>query len=242
MLQKNPNYREVLYDEDPPAGDARLQAIAAKYKGQRLPLLDQVEISIIEEQQPRWLSFLNDEHDVMENLPPEFANIAIPNNKLAPNLQKRGIGMLRYARADVAVSYFGMENPVVGGYTPDKVALRRAIALAVDLDREIRLVRRDQAIPGAVAGRPRHLGLRPGVQVGDERLQPGAGQGAARHVRLRRQGRRRLARSARRLAAGAGVFDLARPELSPAQRAVAEEHGRDRHPHRVQGRRSGPSS
>ena len=61
--------------------------------------------------------------------------------------QSRGIWMERYPRADVSVSYFGMENPVVGGYTPDKVALRRAIGLAVDIDREIRLVRRDQAIP-----------------------------------------------------------------------------------------------
>jgi len=147
LLEKNPAYREVFYDEHPPAGDARLQAIAAKFKGQRLPLLDQVQISVIEEQQPRWLSFLNAEQDLMENLPPEFANIAIPNNQLAPNLKKRGIGMLRYARSDVAVSYFGMENPVVGGYTPDKVALRRAISLAVDVDREIRLVRRNQAIP-----------------------------------------------------------------------------------------------
>ena len=41
-----------------------------------------------------------------------------------------------------------MENPVVGGYTPEKVALRRAIALAVDLDSEIRIVRRGQAIAG----------------------------------------------------------------------------------------------
>jgi ABC-type transport system substrate-binding protein len=103
LLEKNPNYREVLYDEHPPADDARLQAIAAKFKGRRLPLLDQVQISVIEEQQPRWLSFLNDEQDVMENLPPEFSNIAIPNNQLAPNLKKRGIGMLRYARSDVAV-------------------------------------------------------------------------------------------------------------------------------------------
>lgn len=148
LLAKNPNYREVYYDEQPPAGDARLAAIAAQYKGKRLPLLDQVLISVIEEQQPRWLSFLNDEQDLMENLPAEFVNIAIPNNKLAPNLVKRGIGMLRYSRSDVAVSYFGMENPVVGGYTPDKVALRRAIALAVDVEREIRLVRRNQAIPG----------------------------------------------------------------------------------------------
>jgi ABC-type transport system substrate-binding protein len=39
-----------------------------------------------------------------------------------------------------------MEDPVVGGYTPEKVALRRAMNLAVDLDNEIRLVRRGQAL------------------------------------------------------------------------------------------------
>ncbi len=48
---------------------------------------------------------------------------------------------------DVAITYFNMEHPVVGGYTPDKVALRRAIGLAIDVDREIRVVRRGQAIP-----------------------------------------------------------------------------------------------
>ncbi len=147
LLARNPNYREVLYDEQPPAGDARLQAIAQQFKGRRLPLIDQVQISVIEEAQPRWLSFLNGEQDVLEGLPAEFANIAIPNNQLAPNLARRGIGMLRVPRADVALTYFGMEHPVVGGNAPDKVALRRAISLAVDVPREIALVRRGQAVP-----------------------------------------------------------------------------------------------
>jgi len=39
-----------------------------------------------------------------------------------------------------------MEDPVVGGYTPEKIALRRAISLAIDLDKEIRLPRRGQAM------------------------------------------------------------------------------------------------
>jgi ABC-type transport system substrate-binding protein len=147
VLEKNPNYREVLYNEQAPAGDARLQAVAAQFKGRRLPLVDRVQIAVIEEPQPRWLSFLNDEQDIAEQVPAEFAGVAFPNNQLAPNLARRGISMLRYARSEVSVSYFAMENPVVGGYTPDKVALRRAIGLAVDLDREIRLVRRGQAIP-----------------------------------------------------------------------------------------------
>jgi ABC-type transport system substrate-binding protein len=147
VLARNPNYREVLYDETAPAGDESLQRVAAAFRGKRLPLIDEVHISVIEETQPRWLSFLNEEQDLTENVPADFAPVAIPNNQLAPNLAKRGIQMVRYPRADVAVSYFGMEHPVVGGYEPHKVALRRAIALAVDVDREIRLVRRGQAVP-----------------------------------------------------------------------------------------------
>jgi ABC-type transport system substrate-binding protein len=147
VLARNPHYREVLWNEAVPAANTRLLAEAASLKGRRLPLADEVHISIIEESQPRWLSFLNAEQDVMDQLPADFAPTVIPNNRLAPHLAKRGITMVRYPRVDVSVSYFGMEHPVVGGYEPHKVALRRAIALAVDIEREIRLVRRGQAVP-----------------------------------------------------------------------------------------------
>ena len=164
VLERNPNYRNVYYAETAPAGDARLQAVAEKFKGRKLPMLDRVQIAVIEEQQPRWLSFVNDEQDVMEQVPNDFANVAFPNNQLAPNLAKRGIGMVRYPRADVAVSYFAMEHPVVGGYEPHKVALRRAIALAIDIEREIRIVRRNQAIPGQSPVGPQTYGYDPGFK------------------------------------------------------------------------------
>ena len=165
VLAKNPNYREVLFNETAPAGNARLEASAALLKGKRLPLVDEVHISIIEEPQPRWLSFLNEEQDVMDQLPADFAPTVIPNNMLAPNLAKKGIVMVRYPRADVSVSYFGMENPVVGGYEPHKVALRRAISLAVDVDREIRLARRGQAIPAQGVIGPETYGYNPKLKT-----------------------------------------------------------------------------
>jgi len=161
VLVRNPNYRAVAYDENPPDGNARLQQIAAKFKGRSLPMVDRVEIDVIEEVQPRWLAFLNDEHDVLENLPAEFSSIAIPNNRLAPHLAKRDVQMVRYPRADVSVSYFAMENPVVGGYEPHKVALRRAISLGVDVESEIRLVRRGQAIPAQSPVGPETWGYDP---------------------------------------------------------------------------------
>ena len=146
VLTPNPNYREVLYAEQPPADNTRLVAQAARLQGRKLPMLDRVEIAIIEENQPRWLSFLRGEADFVDEVPNEYAPIALPNNKLAPNLSKLGLQMVRYPRADVAISYFNMEDPVVGGYTPEKIALRRAISLAIDVDKEIRLPRRGQAM------------------------------------------------------------------------------------------------
>ena len=147
VLERNPGFRELHYEEHPPADDAARQAIAARLQGRRMPMVDRVEIAIIEEPQPRWLSFLNDEQDVVERVPDEFCDQALPNNRLAPNLARRGIQMVRYQRNDISVSYFAMENPVVGGYAPEKVALRRAISLAVDVAREIRIPRHGQAIP-----------------------------------------------------------------------------------------------
>ena len=147
VLERNPDYREHRYDEQAGAGDASAQAIAAKLKGRKLPMVDRVEISIVEEVQPRWLAFLNGEHDMLERLPNDFVAIATPNNKLAPNLSKRGVQMERVPLVDATYAYFGMEHPMVGGYTPDKVALRRAVSLAYDVEQDITLLRRGQAIP-----------------------------------------------------------------------------------------------
>ncbi|HEY8050591.1 MAG TPA: ABC transporter substrate-binding protein [Ramlibacter sp.] len=144
---RNPNWRGEVFDETAPPGDKLAEEIARHLKGKRLPLVDKVVVSIIDEPQPRWLAFLNNEHDLMQGLPANFAPVAIPNNKLAPNLQKKGIRMARVPLSDVTMYYFNMDDPVVGGYTPAKVALRRAFGLALNTDEEIRLSRRGQAIP-----------------------------------------------------------------------------------------------
>jgi ABC-type transport system substrate-binding protein len=146
-LVKNPNYRLEVFDETPAPGDKVAEEIASHMRGKRLPVIDKVVISIIDEPQPRWLAFLNAEHDLMERLPNNFAPVAIPNNKLAPNLQKKGIRMERVVLSDTTMMYFNMNDAVVGGYKPEKVALRRAFALAINTPEEIRLQRRGQATP-----------------------------------------------------------------------------------------------
>ncbi len=146
VLERNPGFRDEFYDAQPAPDDKQGKAILAKLKGRKLPMVDRVEISVIEESQPRWLSFLNAQQDTV-NVPLEFVTLAAPNGKIAPALEKRNIQLERVLNPDVAITFFNMDNPVVGGYSPEKVALRRAIALGYNIDEEIRLIRRGSMIP-----------------------------------------------------------------------------------------------
>jgi ABC-type transport system substrate-binding protein len=159
VLERSPTFREELYEADPPPDDPLSQQIYRQMKGKRLPLVDRVELSIIAETQPAWLSFLNGTMDI--GAPGELLNTAAPLGRIAPGLEKRGIRLERMVNPDLVVTYFNMEDPVIGGYAPERVALRRALALAYDLDEEIRLVRRGQMLPAQSPVPPNTYGYEP---------------------------------------------------------------------------------
>jgi ABC-type transport system substrate-binding protein len=161
VLERNPGYRDVRYAMDTQGADARSRAIAKKLEGRRLPMIDRVEVSIIEEAQPRWLGFLKGEQNMLERLPAEFASIAVPNGKLAPNLAKQGIVMERVVHVSAALYLFNLEHPVIGGYSPERVALRRAIALGYNLPMEEALVYQGQIVAGQSILPPQVSGFDP---------------------------------------------------------------------------------
>jgi ABC-type transport system substrate-binding protein len=165
ILERNPGYREVLYEAFPAADDAEGQEILAKLKGRRLPMIDEVDIAVIEEFQPQWLSFLNKQVDALAtstgHLPSQFANEAAPGGKLAPTLAKQGVRMYMNLASDNAFAFFNMKDPMVGGNSPAQVALRRAISLAYDVYEEIRLIRRGRAVPAQSPITPHTSGYDP---------------------------------------------------------------------------------
>ncbi len=161
VFEANPTYREDTYNETAPEGDAVAAEVAARLKGRKLPMIGRVEVYVVEEAQPRWLAFLNAEHDMIERVPNEFANVAMPNNELSANLRRRGIQMTRTPGMELTYSYFGMKDPVVGGYEPEKIALRRAIVMGQDVGTEIRIPRKNQAIPAHSPIGPGALGYDP---------------------------------------------------------------------------------
>jgi ABC-type transport system substrate-binding protein len=150
VLERNPFYRDVRYHGQPAPDDAEGQALLAKLHGRRLPLVDEVEVAIIEELQPQWLAFLRNEVDALAGdtgfLPSQFVPVALPGGKLAPDLERRGVRAYRELAPDCTFSYFNMDDPLVGGMGATQVALRRAISLAYDTSEEIREIRKGQAI------------------------------------------------------------------------------------------------
>jgi ABC-type transport system substrate-binding protein len=164
VLDANPDYREVVWDF---AGsdDPRDQAAVAVMKGKRIPQIGRIEISVIEEEQSRWLAFQRGEIDFIDRFG-TFAPIAIPGNKLAPDLAKRGITWDRSVEPEVTYYFFNMQDPVLGGNAIEKIALRRALMLAYDIHEEIEVIRKGQAIadespipPGVVGYDPTYRSL-----------------------------------------------------------------------------------
>ncbi|MGZ5066566.1 MAG: ABC transporter substrate-binding protein [Usitatibacter sp.] len=168
VLERNPNFRGFELDTryaDP--RDEWDRAAMEALRGKRLPQLDRIEIYPIESDQPRFLAFMNKEHDLIDELPFSFINQVLPNGKLAPALAKEGMHVFREEAPEITYYVFNMgpkamgaANPV-GGYTPERVALRRAMVLAHDRDSEIRVIRKGQAIAAQSPVAPGVVGYDP---------------------------------------------------------------------------------
>jgi ABC-type transport system substrate-binding protein len=144
VLEANPDFREVRYPE---ASDAADEAIIASLKGKRIPMIGRIEIVIIEEGVPHLLSFEQREIDYI-TAPPELVwNVLDPPANLKPRLAKQGVQHSRGIRPAITYTTFNMEDPVVGGYTPDKVALRRAISMGYNVPEQIEIIEQGQAMP-----------------------------------------------------------------------------------------------
>jgi ABC-type transport system substrate-binding protein len=141
VLEANPGFREFRFPESNQPED---RAILAQMRGKKLPAVGHVEISIIEESNPRLLAFEKGQLDYII-IPTDLVPKVLAENKLKPEYVAKGITHLRGVQPTIVFTYFNMEDPVVGGYTPEKIALRRAISMAYNTADEIHVIRLDQA-------------------------------------------------------------------------------------------------
>ena len=162
-LEANPSFRDERFPPAPANADAATRAMAAAMKDKRLPQIGMIDIAIVEESNPRMLMFSAGELDLLDvpaDLAPKMLDGA---NRLLPEYATKGVELQRATDLTVSFGYFNMEDPVVGGYTPDRIALRRAICSSYDIADDIRVIRNGQGmvatqpIPPDVAGHVRNF-------------------------------------------------------------------------------------
>jgi len=145
VLEANPGFRGFTWDFE--AGtDPEDQKIVAAMKGKRMPQIGRIEVSVILEDQARWLAFQNGEIDLFQ-LDGPLAPKALDGGKLKPELEAKGVQLSRIVDPELTMYYWNMQDPVLGGTSKEKIALRRAIAMAHDIDNEIKLLWNGQAVP-----------------------------------------------------------------------------------------------
>ena len=172
-LVANPNYRDVTYVPSGPI-PAQSKPIAAALAGKRLPLAGRVQITVIEEGQAVWLAFVNRELDVLERIPADFIDQALLDGKLRPELAAKGMRHEALLRPNTRWTYFNMEDPVVGGYTPEKIALRRAIGMGYDVEEFIRVILKGRGVPANGPIPPDVAGYDPKLETAAQLYDPAA--------------------------------------------------------------------
>jgi ABC-type transport system substrate-binding protein len=142
VLEANPAYRTLAF---PQSADPAVAGLVREMRGKPLPQVGRVELSIVEEMQPRVLAFRRGEFDIAP-LRGSGAQALMRNGALDPALATRGVRRDTY-HYTTRMALFNMEDPVVGGFSKEHVALRRAIALSLDVDRMVSVAYGGQAAP-----------------------------------------------------------------------------------------------
>jgi ABC-type transport system substrate-binding protein len=156
VLEANPGYRALRFPASSNPADAEL---VRSMRGRTLPQIGVIDISIIEEDTTLLLEFERGALDYVE-LRAEIANRLLAGDKLKPEYAARGI--VRHARLEPFLFFvdFNMIDPVVGGMSNDKIALRRAIAMGLNTQNLVDVVYAGQ-------GQPANQMIPPGVSGHD---------------------------------------------------------------------------
>ena len=144
VLEANPDYRGYVWDFKS-SGEAWDEQLVRDMKGKKMPQIGRVDISIIEEEQSRWLAFQGVQLDY-DKLPQIAGPVVMDGEKLKPEFTAQGITAYRQVWPEITYTLFNMRDPVVGGYTPEKIALRRAMVMSYNVKEEIALIRKNLAM------------------------------------------------------------------------------------------------
>lgn len=144
-LVANPDYRGFVWNFKS-TGTAWDNQLVKEMTGKKMPQIGKVNISIIEEEQSRWLAFQSKQLDFDKLTSSSIPKVLDQNNQLKPAMRQKGIRLYPNKEAEITYTMLNMRDPIIGGNNLDKIALRRAIAMSFNVDEYIRILRKGQAV------------------------------------------------------------------------------------------------
>lgn len=149
---KNPTYRKELYPNEGEPGDKEAGLLADA--GKLLPLADKIVVTVLTEDQPRWLNFMSGKLDAITIPKDNFSQAVTPSKDLSPELKSKGVVLVKSEGLDVTHESFNMADPLMG----KNKLLRQALSMAHHMEPAIDLFYNGQAIaaqgpiPPGIAG------------------------------------------------------------------------------------------
>ena len=139
ILRRNPNFRDEFFPEEHmPEDEAHGLHLGA---GKKLPILDRINVTFIEQDQPMWLHFRAKDFDYGqvpdENMPQVFSKRSVEGKRTIVMKQiwrDQGIRYQPVPLMDFIFIGFNMEDELVGGNSEKNTKLRQAISSALDWD------------------------------------------------------------------------------------------------------------
>ena len=161
ILEANPDYRTLAFPE---SRDPAHAALAASMRGITLPQIGAIEIAFVDETTTRTLEFERGMLDYVA-LGGEAANRLLAGGRLKRDYAASGVSHYPVPSPYVFGLIINMSDAVVGEISNARIALRRAIARALDADELVKVVYAGQAIVMNRLSPPRCRGIRSVVAV-----------------------------------------------------------------------------
>ncbi len=132
-FHKNPTYHPCTYPAEHTAEDKENGFDAPA--GTPLPIVDRIEFTMFVQDQPMWLKFQAGEIGYTQVPAESFTDAYSKRSKrLKKSMRNKGIVSHALPLLDFIFRGFNMTDETFGGYTEKKIALRKAISLAIDLE------------------------------------------------------------------------------------------------------------
>lgn len=137
---RNPKFRDKFYPSEGAEGDEKLGLLADA--GKKIPLVDKINVHIITESQPKWLSFMKAKADLLEVKDVNIQQSITAEKTLKPEHKSKGVRLVMEPMLDVTFFAFNNQDPLF----KNNRKLRQAMNLAFDRDGYNKLFHENTAV------------------------------------------------------------------------------------------------